>query len=187
MAAKKLTPAEVKKRDKKAYRLAVMKDLCEKVSNSEWGIGYWCHKGRGLFPTGMTVRAWMDEDPELFAMFARAKSDQAEFMEETLNRIADEECVAPLYDLKGQPLRNSKGELILGTSAVGVQHARLRIDTRKWLMAKLKPRKYGDRTTLAGDPDAPLNPAPKADLSKLTDAELTAYIALQTKLEGGKA
>ena len=186
MAAKKLTPAEVKKRDKKAYRLAVMKDLCEKVSNSEWGIGYWCHKGRGLFPTGMTVRAWMDEDPELFAMFARAKSDQAEFMEETLNRIADEECVAPLYDLKGQPLRNSKGELILGTSAVGVQQARLRIDTRKWLMAKLKPRKYGDKLALGNDPDSPLTSPKPQDLSKLTDEELQTLIALQTKLNSGE-
>jgi hypothetical protein len=34
--------------------------------------------------------------------------------------------------------------------------ARLQIDTRKWHLAHLLPRKYGERTVLAGDPDNPL-------------------------------
>jgi hypothetical protein len=47
------------------------------------------------------------------------------------------------------------------TGATAVNHdvinrSRLRVDTRKWLMSKLAPKKYGDRTVLAGDPDAPL-------------------------------
>ena len=29
--------------------------------------------------------------------------------------------------------------------AVSVNHAKLRIDTRKWAASKLKPKKYGDR------------------------------------------
>jgi hypothetical protein len=37
------------------------------------------------------------------------------------------------------------------------QHRRLQIETRLKLLAKWNPRKYGDKTVLAGDPDAPLN------------------------------
>ena len=37
-----------------------------------------------------------------------------------------------------------------------VAKARLQIDTRKWFLSKLAPKKYGERTILAGDADAPL-------------------------------
>ena len=37
------------------------------------------------------------------------------------------------------------------------QHRRLQIETRLKLLAKWNPNKYGDKTVLAGDPDAPLN------------------------------
>lgn len=38
-----------------------------------------------------------------------------------------------------------------------INRSRLRVDTRKWLMSKLAPKKYGDRTVLAGDPENPIN------------------------------
>ncbi len=37
-----------------------------------------------------------------------------------------------------------------------VERARLQVDTRKWLLARLVPKKYGDRTILAGDAENPL-------------------------------
>jgi hypothetical protein len=37
-----------------------------------------------------------------------------------------------------------------------VQRSRLRIESRKWLAAKLKPKKYGEKTTIAGDAENPL-------------------------------
>jgi hypothetical protein len=39
---------------------------------------------------------------------------------------------------------------------VDVQRARLQVDTRKWLLSKLAPKKYGERLELTGDPDRPL-------------------------------
>jgi hypothetical protein len=32
-----------------------------------------------------------------------------------------------------------------------VQKQRLRVDTRKWLLSKLAPKKYGDKLELSGD------------------------------------
>lgn len=37
-----------------------------------------------------------------------------------------------------------------------IQRSRLRVDARKWLLSKMRPEKYGDRTILAGDKDQPL-------------------------------
>ena len=37
------------------------------------------------------------------------------------------------------------------------QHRKLQIETRLKLLAKWNPKKYGDKTVLAGDPDAPVN------------------------------
>jgi len=39
---------------------------------------------------------------------------------------------------------------------VEVAGLRLLSDNRKWLLSKLAPKKYGDRTTLAGDAENPL-------------------------------
>ena len=47
----------------------------------------------------------------------------------------------------------------LPTGAVdsaAVAHRKLQIDTRKWLLSKLAPKKYGERLELAGDQDSPL-------------------------------
>jgi hypothetical protein len=37
-----------------------------------------------------------------------------------------------------------------------IERAKLQVDTRKWLISKLKPETYGDRLELAGDARAPL-------------------------------
>lgn len=37
-----------------------------------------------------------------------------------------------------------------------VQQRRTQIDSRKWLLSKLAPKKYGDRLMLAGDEDHPV-------------------------------
>ncbi len=37
-----------------------------------------------------------------------------------------------------------------------IAHRRLQVDSRKWILSKLAPKKYGDRLQLAGDEDSPL-------------------------------
>lgn len=61
-------------------------------------------------------------DPELEKRYERAKSD-------SLRKLADDTL-----------------EIADGTDEPDVK--RVRIDTRKWLLAKLQPKKYGDRVDL---------------------------------------
>jgi hypothetical protein len=49
-----------------------------------------------------------------------------------------------------------------------VQAARLAVDSRKWLLAKLHPEKYGDRVELTGKDGRDLLPAsPEASIPRL--------------------
>lgn len=52
---------------------------------------------------------------------------------------------------------------------------RVRIDTRKWIMARLAPNRWGDKVTVAGDPDAPLqHVVSRIDVARLSGPELDA-------------
>ena len=51
-----------------------------------------------------------------------------------------------------------------------IQRSRLRVDARKWIAAKLLPKRYGDKLQHTGDGGGPIRVRP--DLSKLTGEEL---------------
>lgn len=72
----------------------------------------------------------LDANPDAAQRYARAREVRNDRLAEETLRIADN-CKDP-------------------------QKAKLQVDTRKWLLSKLAPKKYGDRTVIAGDPDAPL-------------------------------
>lgn len=75
------------------------------------------------FPTASTVYVWLDRNPEFAERYARAREAATEDMLEEIFEIADD----PKLD---------------------VQDKRVRIDTRKWAMGKLKPKKYGEKQTV---------------------------------------
>ncbi len=70
------------------------------------------------------------------------------------------------------------------------QDRRVRIDTKKWLMSKLAPKRYGDKLTLAGDPVAPLLHERQLDevISSLSEPELAALERFaQERFKGDRA
>lgn len=87
-------------------------------------------------------------DEQLAQRYVRARAMSLDAMAEEALRIAD-----TVFD----------GE----DDAVAVQKARLQVDTRKWFLSKLNPKKYGDKTIIGSDPDNPLPSmviiAPKED------------------------
>ena len=74
------------------------------------------------FPNPSTIYVWIDRFPEFAERYARAREAATEDMLEDILEIADD----PSLD---------------------AQEKRVRIDTRKWAMGKLKPKKYGEKTT----------------------------------------
>lgn len=98
-------------------------------------------------PSDMSVRRWAAEDRDGFSSrYAKARDEGMHVMADEILEIAD-----------------NKGE--------DVQRDRLRVDTRKWLLSKIVPKVYGDKTMVSGDPEgAPIKASlevafirPKAD------------------------
>jgi hypothetical protein len=75
-------------------------------------------------PNVVTVYRWMAKHEEFCKLYARAREDQADTMADQIIDIADE---------TGDP-----------------HDKRVRVDARKWIAAKLKPKRYGDKQIHTG-------------------------------------
>lgn len=89
-------------------------------------------------PAAANVFLWIQRHPEFREQYATAKAEAADAFAEEMLDIADEasndwmksnDPENPGYKLNGEHINRS----------------RLRVDTRKWIASKLKPKKYGDR------------------------------------------
>jgi hypothetical protein len=88
-----------------------------------------------------TFNLWLNEDAKLAAEYARAREDLIERMANEVLELSD-------VDVGLQP--DGKKDW------AAVQKHKLQVDTRKWLLSKLAPKKYGEKLELTGDPDRPL-------------------------------
>jgi len=97
-------------------------------------------------PAPRTVYSWLRKHPEFLQNYEQAKEDQADAMVEDMLQIADDEVAQPLIGDNGKPVLLD-GSPVMVRDAVGVAHARLRVDTRKWAASKFKSKKYGEKST----------------------------------------
>ena len=127
-----------------SYTLEMGIRVCEAISESQMGINKLCLENDWM-PSATTIKKWVREDAkenetdkEGFAtLYARAKDEQADSLVEEMLDIAD--------DKTKDTVSTEFGE---SGNAVAVARARLQIDTRKFIAAKLKPKKYGDKLDL---------------------------------------
>ena len=94
---------------------------------------------------------WLRTQPEFLEQYTIAKEQSTDALFEEILDIADD-GTNDWMEKHGEDGENT-GWKING-EALG--RSRLRVDTRKWALSKLKPKKYGDRIAVAGDPDNPL-------------------------------
>ncbi len=91
-------------------------------------------------PSCVTIFAWMRKHPEFLKQYGAAKAEAADAMVEEMLDIADDGTNdwMEIHDKDGECV----GYKVNGEH---VQRSRLRVDTRKWIAAKLKPKKYGEK------------------------------------------
>jgi len=87
-------------------------------------------------PSWQTFSRRLAGDEALRIRYARAREEQADKLFDECLEIADQ------YD---QSAEKTEG----GTDHIA--RAKLRIDTRKWMAGKLRPRVYGDKMDLSGN------------------------------------
>ncbi|MFA6972397.1 MAG: hypothetical protein WC208_13510 [Gallionella sp.] len=147
-AAKPVIPSHPLMINEKDWnRALVMDHVCNEIATSSRGIGKILSNGcnGNTLPKYSTFMCWLEEEKALSDRYAKAKDAQADFMADEMLEIADSNAEY-VVDSQGVSRKDS----------ADVQHKRLRVDTRKWLASKLKPKKYGDKTTIAGDAENPL-------------------------------
>ena len=138
------------------YSPALARRICDAVSAGT-PLAAACEAAD--MPDRETVARWLNAHADFRAAYARA-------LEFAADRYADE--ILTIADgASGEAPGASKSD------AGSVARAKLRIDTRKWLMSRLAPGKYGDRGVASA---AKLNPG-TTNLHDLTDAELEDILA----------
>jgi hypothetical protein len=88
-----------------------------------------------------TFNTWLNDDDALAVDYARAREDLIERMAQEVLELSDSD-VGLLPDGK--------------KDWAAVQKHKLQVDTRKWLLSKLAPKKFGDKIEVSGDPANPL-------------------------------
>ena len=88
-----------------------------------------------------TFATWVTEDAELAENYARAREDMIERMAQEVLDLSDKEVPET-----GDGRKDWQA----------IQKHKLQVDTRKWLLSKLAPRKYGEKLEVSGDPANPL-------------------------------
>lgn len=176
--AKAKKPAAAKPRhplmlDGKSWdKQKVMEILCNRISGcslSLFTILSQGHEGNTL-PSVVAIMEWLQADPALANQYSRAKETQTEFLSEEMLQIADDGA-NDLMETENGPALNSEH----------IQRSKLRIETRKWLMGKLKPKKYGDKTVteITGKDGGPIESLTMTDTER--KARLAELVAKTTK------
>lgn len=104
-------------------------------------------------PAASTVFKWLRDIEQFSQQYARAKEAQTDAMAEEMLDIAED---GRNDWVERENARGGGTYIALNEEAIG--RSRLRIETRKWLMGKLKPKKYSDKLglELAGADGGPL-------------------------------
>jgi hypothetical protein len=104
-------------------------------------------------PNKATVFRWLASNEQFRDQYARARETQADALFDEILDIADD------GSNDWMEKHNADGENIgWRENGEALRRSQLRVDARKWMAGKLQPKKYGEKVTLAGDPDAPLTP-----------------------------
>jgi hypothetical protein len=85
------------------------------------------------------VFSWLARHPDFASQYARAREEQADALADEITDIADADPqTVPIYDKDGKLV-----EIKIDTAFEAWR--KTRIDARKWVASKLKPKKYGDK------------------------------------------
>jgi hypothetical protein len=96
-------------------------------------------------PAISTFYRWIRENDEFQKQYARATEERTEAMSEDLLDIADDGSNDYME------AERKDGSSYLAINSENIQRSRLRVDTRKWLMSKMKPKKYGEKLDVVSD------------------------------------
>lgn len=112
--------------------------ICDRIATSSLSLKKLCDNDE-FMPYSGTVLRWLREKEDFRNQYARAKEEQADYLAEQILDIADDSSNDTVMGEFG-PMEHKEW----------INRSRLRVDARKWIASKLKPKKYGDKLELGG-------------------------------------
>ena len=118
-------------------------EICERLAGGESLLKI-C-KDEGMPPQSLVFQ-WLIRNADFAANYARARQSWAESEFEKMMEIADTPQLGEKTKTTDKGVEVISGDMI--------DHRRLQVDARKWALARMFPKKYGDATLLKhSDPD----------------------------------
>lgn len=107
----------------------------------------------------------LNERPELVERYTRAREMQADAIFEEMIEIADDGS-------NDWMLKRADDPTSVVLNGEHVNRSRLRIDSRKWILGRMRPMKYGEQKFIGGVSDAPIEVKNTIDVSSMSLEEL---------------
>jgi hypothetical protein len=120
-------------------------------------------------PSRRTVRDWVSADRDGFAeAYTKARALGIDAMADEIIQIADADDIDVTIDKDGKPQ----------VSGEAIARAKLRVDARKWILAKLDPARFSDRVTVGGEINVNVSTLSEEELltQALTHLERWGYV-----------
>ena len=130
------------------YTLAIADRICGEIAEGK-SLRTICKPDD--MPAISSIFEWRRTHPDFSERYEKAKQDCADAMAEDILAIADDSSMdwAERVD--------KDGNKYYAIDKDNIQRSRLQVDARKWIAAKLKPNRYGDKVELSGDKNAPVS------------------------------
>lgn len=146
---------------------AIAAEICVRIASGEI-LSAICKDSH--MPTDRSVYYRLSTDEVFSEQFSKAQADRTWSMAEDILDIADN-------GTNDWMERNQGRNLGWVANGEAIQRSKVRVDTRKWLMSKMLPKKYGDKVTneLTGADGGPI------EFSRMNDEELKNYIKGATR------
>lgn len=120
------------------YTQELGEEICEAIANDSKGLRRLC-KEHEHWPAREVIYRWKRKYPEFSHQYVKAKEHQIEALVDEILDIADDTSHDTIIKV------DDDGNERAVCNSEWINRSRLRIDTRKWLAAKLCPRLYGEK------------------------------------------
>jgi hypothetical protein len=116
------------------YTRELAEEICCKIATTSKGVRKLSLENNH-WPAPSTIFKWRLENNEFSDLYIKAKQNQVEVFIDEILEISDE--------VSNDQIENDNGKIVANNEYIN--RSRLRVDTRKWLSAKLCPRLYGEK------------------------------------------
>lgn len=118
---------------------SIVQEVCDKIAEGRSLLSVL--KDKKIYPARSTFMLWLKQSDNYAHAYTQACDQRADLIFEELIQIADNTSEDVIVLPDGTEVTNHEK----------IQRDRLRVDTRKWMLARMNPRKYSDRINVNAD------------------------------------